>query len=426
MTSTADLVPALAVAAGIGLLIGAERERRKGSGPMRNPAGIRTFTLVALLGCMAMLLDSPLLLATLIFAVTALLAVAYFTQVHDDPGLTTEIALILTLLLGALAVRQLQLAAALGVSVAIVLAARGRLHHFVSSALSEREWINALILGASVFVFWPLMPDRTIDPYGVLNPHAIWRFTVLMLSIGALGRIIQRLLGPRLGLPLTGLFSGFISSIATIGAMGARSLQSPAQAGAAATGAVLSTVSTMLQLAIVIAVTHSPTVLALALPLACGSIAALVYATLTVIMTPRSQSDSPLEVDSPFDIKTALLLSFMISGILFLSGAFSAWFGSSGIVLASFIGGFADAHSVAASAASFAAQGKISSHVAATPILAGFTANTISKCVVALTSGNRHFALRVVPGLLLVAIAVWTGLGLSIWVEIGPTYSGTM
>lgn len=410
---TADLAEALAVAAGIGLLIGAERERHKGSGPARSPAGIRTFTVAALLGAASMLLDSVPLLAAVVLSVTALLAIAYVKQAQDDPGLTTETALILTLLLGALAIRAVSLAAALGVSVAIVLAARGRLHHFVSIAMSQKEWNNALILGAAVFVLWPLLPDRTIDPYDVINPHAIWRFIVLMLLIGALGHIAQRLLGPRLGLALTGLLSGFVSSIATIGAMGARAVQTPAQADAAATGAVLSTVATVLQLALVLFVTHPPTFLVLARPLACGLAAALAYAALTAARSVHSQPGAGLQLDSRVDIKDALLLSLMISAILLLSGALSAWLGNRGLLLASFIGGFADAHSTAASAASFAAHGKISSQAATGPILAGFTANTFSKCVIAFTSGNRRFAMQVFPGLLLVAIAVWLGLALN-------------
>lgn len=407
---TADLAKALAVAVGIGLLIGAERERHKGSGPGRSPAGIRTFTVVALLGATGMLLDSILLLAAMVLSVTILLAIAYVKQAQDDPGLTTEAALILTLLLGALAIRAVALAAALGVSVAIVLAARGRLHHFFSIALSQKEWNNALILGAAVFVLWPLLPDRTIDPYDVLNPHAIWRFIVLMLLIGVLGRIAQRLLGPRLGLALTGLLSGFVSSVATIGAMGARAVQTPAQADAAATGAVLSTVATVLQLALVLFVTHPPTFLVLARPLACGLAAALAYAALTAARSGHSQPGAGLQLDSRINIKDALLLSLMISAILLLSGALSAWLGNRGLLLASFIGGFADAHSVAASAASFAAQGKISSQTATGPILAGFTANTFSKCVIAFTGSNHRFAMQVFPGLLLVIIAVWLGL----------------
>ena len=411
MTSTLDIVTSLAIASGIGLLIGAERERRKGRGPMRSPAGIRTFTVVSLLGATSMLLDSMLLLATLAIVVSLLLAVAYFKQIQDDPGLTTEIALILTLLLGALAVRQVQLAAALGVALAIVLAARGGLHRFVRVTLSQQEWVNALILGAAIFILWPLMPDRTIDPFAVLNPHTIWRFTVLMLLVGALGHIAQRSFGPRIGLPLTGLLSGFVSSIATIGAMGARARQAPEQIQAATTGAVLSTVATMLQLGMVLGVTHRPTFMALILPLACGVVAALAYAVSTLFWSARSAAATPLpQIGSPFDIKSAVLLSLMISAILLASGILSDWFGNNGIVLASFAGGFADAHSAAASAASFAAQGKIGSHAAGLAILLGFTSNTVSKCIIAMTNGNRQFAFRVVPGLLLVALAMWAGL----------------
>mgnify|MGYP000499957941 CR=1 FL=1 len=41
------------VALGIGLLVGAERERRKGEGPFRRSAGIRTFTVCTLAGFVA-------------------------------------------------------------------------------------------------------------------------------------------------------------------------------------------------------------------------------------------------------------------------------------------------------------------------------------------------------------------------------------
>ena len=46
-------ITGLFVAPGIGLLIGAERERRKGEGPKCAAAGIRRFVVVTLLGAVA-------------------------------------------------------------------------------------------------------------------------------------------------------------------------------------------------------------------------------------------------------------------------------------------------------------------------------------------------------------------------------------
>lgn len=92
----------LGVALAIGLLIGAERERSKGEGPGRAPAGIRTFTVAALSGAVAVLAGGSLLLAVVAASATVLVALAYWRSGSDDPGLTTEVVLILTVLLGGL------------------------------------------------------------------------------------------------------------------------------------------------------------------------------------------------------------------------------------------------------------------------------------------------------------------------------------
>jgi uncharacterized membrane protein YhiD involved in acid resistance len=114
----------LAVALGIGLLIGAEQERRKGQGPARAPAGIRTFSVVALAGAISVMVGGALVLAITVAGVAALTAVAYFRSRDEDPGLTTEIALVLTALLGGLAMQQPALAAGIAVALAVLLAPR--------------------------------------------------------------------------------------------------------------------------------------------------------------------------------------------------------------------------------------------------------------------------------------------------------------
>jgi uncharacterized membrane protein (DUF4010 family) len=177
----------LAVALGVGLLIGAERERRKGADPSRSPAGIRTFAVTSLAGAVSFLVGGGALLAIMIAGVVILTVAAYWRGHDVDPGLTTEIALILTALLGGLSMQQPMLAAGLGVVVAVLLAARSRLHHFVRSVLTEDELNDALVFAGATLVILPLVPDRPMGPFSAINPHSIWVLVILVMGISGMG-----------------------------------------------------------------------------------------------------------------------------------------------------------------------------------------------------------------------------------------------
>jgi uncharacterized membrane protein (DUF4010 family) len=279
----------LIVAIGIGLLIGAERERRKGEGPARSPAGIRTFAVTSLAGAIGFIVGDELLLAIVTVGVVALTVIAYWRGHGDDPGLTTEIALILTVLLGALSMQQPALAGGLAVVVAVLLASRTRLHRFIRSVLTENELNDILIFAGATFVVLPLIPDRSMGPYGALNPHSIWILVVLVMAIGGAGHIAVRLLGTRFGLPVAGLASGFVSSTATIAAMGTRVKAGSDVMAAAVAGAVLSTVATIAQLAIILGATSLPTLRTLSISLASAGLTAVVYGTIFTVLALRQK-----------------------------------------------------------------------------------------------------------------------------------------
>lgn len=116
-----------------------------------------------------------------------LTAIGYWRGREDDPGLTTEIALIGTTLLGGLSIQNPALAASLAVIVACLLAARSGLHRFVRFAITEDELKDALIFAGATLVVLPLIPDRPMGPYGALNPHSIWILVILVMAIGAAG-----------------------------------------------------------------------------------------------------------------------------------------------------------------------------------------------------------------------------------------------
>ncbi|TAJ70392.1 MAG: DUF4010 domain-containing protein [Phenylobacterium sp.] len=405
-----DLLLKLGVALGVGLLIGAERERRKLAKAGSGAAGIRTFTVASLAGALSTILGGVAMLAVATGVVGALVALGYWrTRGDRDPGLTTEIALVVTTLIGALAVSQPQLAAMVGVGVAILLAGRNRLHHFVSDVLTEEELEAALILGAATLVVLPLLPDRGLGPFEAINPQTVWKLVILVLAIGAAGHVAVRALGARFGLAVAGLASGFVSSTATIGTMGARTKATPAVMSAAVAGAVLSSVATIVQMSLVIGATSLPTLQAMTLPLACAGAAAAAYGIAFTVIGFRHTSPEEADPGKAVSLVAALTFGAILAAVMLASAALRAWFGEAGSIAAAALAGLADAHAAGISVAAMVASGAMPPEAAVLPILAGLSTNTASKIVFAVTAGGRGFALRVVPGLLLVVAAAWLG-----------------
>lgn len=414
MYSVNPLVTNLAVALGVGLLIGAERERRKGRGEARAPAGIRTFAIVALLGALSFEVGGGLLLSVATIGVAALAAVAYRRAPGPDPGLTTEAALIFTVVLGGFAMREPAVAAGLSVIVAGLLFARSRVHHFVRSVMTEDELHDGLLLAAAALVILPLAPDQYLGPFAALNPRAVWRLVLLMMSISGLGHIAIRVFGPRIGLPLSGLASGFASSSATIGSMGARATEHPPLLRAAVAAAVLSTVSTVILTAVVLGALDPRALLAMSWPLGLAGVGAVGYG----LVFTRRAIHAPLPGDfvhgRAFRLRTALIFAGALSLVAVVVAGLNQWLGAAGTVAGAAVAGLADAQAAVASVASLSAGSKLTPAQTVVPALAALTTNTVTKITLATSSGGRPFAKQVVPGLFLVIGLAWLGAWLQV------------
>jgi uncharacterized membrane protein (DUF4010 family) len=398
----------LAVAMGVGLLIGAERERNKGAGPNRSSEGVRTFTIASLLGAVSSAFNFWLLV-TSIFCVMIFTAIGYFKERDTDPGITTEIALIMAVILGGLAMSAPSLSAAIAVSVAILLAAKEPIHGFVLNMLTKDELTDFLILAAATLIILPLVPNESIGPFEAINPRNLWVIVILVMAISALGHLVLRWLGARIGLPLVGLISGFISSIAAIAAMGERAKETPSLIAAAVAGATLSSLATILQLVILLAAVHPPTLLALAWPLTLGGISISLYGLLVAFKSFHQNQTELTKPTKTFSVKSALMLVTIIAVVLLISSALKAWFGQAGLVVASGIAGLADVHAPTIAVASQAAAGKLLLENTALPILVAFSANTIGKATTAIISGDKSYATQVILGLMLQVTSVWVG-----------------
>ena len=404
-----DSIANFAAALGIGLWVGLERERRKGQGKDRSFAGLRTFTITSLLGYVSMLLGGELLLAITLLGVTVLAAIAYFKARSQDPGLTTEIALLLVLVLGGLCSIDPALAIAFGVVLSLLLTYRQGLHHFVRTQLSEREVRDGLILATAALVIMPLVPDRFIGPFAAINLRTVWTLTVLIMAVGAAGHVAMRLLGTRNGLAITGIASGFASSAATIAVMGSRARKEPALMLPASTAAILSSLATLVQMSLVLAAVSLPTLELMWLPLSLGFATTLVYALIFIYLGRNTESSPTDDVGGAFSIKLALLVAVSIAGISLLSAALLAWFGQGGVFIATVLGGFADTHAPSASVASLVASGQLPAASAVLPILAAMSSNASTKCLLAWTSGGATFSRHVIPGQILLLCALWGG-----------------
>ena len=402
---------ALCVALGIGLLVGAERERRKGSTPGRSAAGIRTFAIASIMGAVGMLVGDIGLLA-LVVLVTALAAlVAYQANHREDPGLTTELALVLTCLLGGMAVKDASMAAGLGALLALLLVARNAIHHFVRNLLTEQDLQDTLIFAAVALILLPIAPDQFMGPFNALNPRNLVALVLAVMAISAAGYMGTRWLGPRYGLPLAGFAAGFVSSTATIHAMGQRAAEHKSNSSPAVAGAVLSSVATFVQLALLIGLVQPALLRSVAIPLLLGGSTAALYGLYFLWRARNSLAPAAPEPEKgrAFDLRTSIGFALLLGAVTTVSAALNAWLGDQGIVLSAVVSGLADAHAAAASTASLMAAGKIQAAQAVLPILLGLSANTLTKAVVAFNAGGAAYARKIIPGLIAMTLAVWTG-----------------
>jgi uncharacterized membrane protein (DUF4010 family) len=400
----------LAVALGIGLLIGIERERKNASEETRATAGVRTFTLTSLAGAVSLLVGTEATFIAFGVLVGLLIAVGYRRTREHDPGMTSEIAQVAVFLLGGLSMREPQIAAALAVTIAILLASRTKLHHWIHNTLTDQEIRDGLLLAAAALIVLPLTPEEAVDPWGVVKPRQLWALAVTVMAINGVGYVAVRVLGPKLGLALAGLFSGFVSSTATIGAMGARAKEQPKLRRGAIAGAAASSVATIIQLAIVIGLVSLPLLRHLALSLVAGGLMAILYAALFTWRSAKDSGEPHGPAGRPFNPKTALIFVAVIGAALVASAVLTEWLGQRGLLLASALAGLGDAHASAISAASLAANEQVGLEMAAIAVLVGVTTNAASKTVVAFSLGDRRYGFELAPGIVLTVGAAWAAL----------------
>ena len=212
-----------------------------------------------------------------------------------------------------------------------------------------------MLLAAAAILVLPMLPDEPIDPWQVINPRLVWKLTVLIMLVDAAGYVAQRLVGTRAGLPISGLLGGFVSSTAVVATMGKRAQEEPKALPAAVAGAALSNVATVVQLAMVLAVSDAVLLGQLRWVLVTMGVAMAAYGAL-MLLAAKDKAAPPPPTGRAFRLRTALLFAGAFVLVMLLVAWLQRSFGPTWALAGVVVGGFADAHSTAASVGSLASQ----------------------------------------------------------------------
>jgi uncharacterized membrane protein (DUF4010 family) len=397
-------------ALGIGFLIGIVRERLHQPGAMM--AGVRTHTVAALMGAVAFSMGLPIF--ALALGITGLLiGVGYYKSYATDPGMTGEVSLAMTVLLGGLAIKSKDIAAGLGVVIAVLLFLKKPLRKFSQELLTEYELEDALILFAAALIVLPLLPQNAIDPWGALKPFAIWKVVVIIMCTGMLGHLAIRLKGLEWGLPIASLLSGLISSTAVIMDLGHKAKQDATMTGVACASALLSTLSSLVLFALVLMASSMSLFQSVALPLLGGGLSLLLTA---IVLFRNNQLPSNFVLthsQRAFQLKHVLMIAFSISSISLASTWIGSVYGKAGTFISAVIVGFAEIHAAAVGISQLASSEGAVPTLARWGVLGILMASVVSKSALSYISGGHNYGLKMMTALMLFVMVVGFGIALT-------------
>ncbi len=397
----------------IGILIGLQREHAYGARAKSGLfAGARTYALMALFGASGALLADILMNPWVFIAVFAILGimvgVAYFITAseRDEIGLTSEVAAILTILIGGICYYQsIEVAVALGVVTTVLLAVKWELKKLIT--IITREDIFATLQFAVITaIVLPVLPNKTFGPppIDVLNPYQVWEMVVFISGINFLGYILIKIVGPRRGLGISGILGGLASSTATTMSFSQRS---KTQAGldkpfavAIITGWVIMFVRIIVEVAVV---NHELLPLVWPAMVSMGG-AGLLYAVY-LYFSQSAMDEEELQISNPFELGPAIKFGLIYALVLLITKAAELYIGERGIYLTSFLAGLADVDAITLSISDLTRSGgSISLLTGKTGIVLAAISNTASKGVLVFLLGSRKLRIRVLPAILLILL----------------------
>ncbi len=397
-----------ALALGLGALIGIERERKKRA--ELGTGGLRTFVLLAEAGAIAAWLSraqqSSWIFVGIGALVTAVIVVGYLMEVRARPdsiGLTTEIAGLVTYLLGGLVLfGESELAVALAIATAAILAFKEPLHGLVGRIGSD-DLQAVLKLLLATFVVLPVLPNRALDPWGVLNPYAMWWLVILISALSLAGYAGTRLFGAEHGLVLTGLAGGLVSSTAvTLGFARQSRERAQGEPDSMAAGLLLAWTVMFVRVGVTVAFVHRPLLGPLLVPLGAMAIVSLAAALMHYLRAGRGRTRAPdVPLKNPFRLTASIRFALFFAAMLLLVELVRRELPASGILIVAALAGLTDVDAITLSLAE-QARGGSPIPLLAVAIATAALANTVVKCGLVVVLGSPALRARVVLATVLI------------------------
>lgn len=367
-------------------------------------AGIRTFSLVGLLGGLVGILANlytPLLLGFAFIALVILACIAFVIQQKksEDISITGVVSLVITFVLGSLAVSgEAVLAAAAAVITAVVLDNKKELHQALQR-LQEYELDAALRLLLISIVLLPLLPNQAYGPWKALNPYEIWWMVVLIASISFVGYFAIKIGGAKRGILFTSVFAGLSSSTALTLQFSHLSREQEGISPLLASGILLSCGTMFPRLLIVLSVLN-PQLVSLLWPIVLVMMIALYLPAWWIWRRSEVEKiEQSNKQTNPLALQSALFFGVVLAIIMLLSHALSDWFGSAGILVLSAVSGITDVDAISLTLGRQSTQ-SLAIDVAVLGIFIAASVNTIVKMGMVLMIGARQLWAKVVPPML--------------------------
>jgi len=388
-----DVALNFAIAILLGALVGIEREKHKREKTDTSQiGGLRTFILLGLLGASSGWLSHELgtfwILAAALLIVGAFVVVGYFVTTRATPqsaGATTEIAAVVVFLLGAMVMLGFsEIAIALGVITAAVLAYKGPLHGFVEK-LGWDDVFAGLRLLIATFIALPLLPDRPIDPWGAINPYQLWLLVILISGLSLVGYALTRWLGPGRGTLITGLAGGLVSSTAVSLSFAKEARDRPRQTTVLACGILIAWAVMFARVIVLVAVVNRPLLGNVLIPfLAMGAVVSGFAAYLYFrngAAERRTPAKGDLQVTNPFSLTEAAKFAAFFAVVLVAVKIVQENFPPDGVYAVAAIAGLTDVDAITLSMAESAKSG--GAQIAVMAIVIASLVNTFVKAGIA-------------------------------------------
>ncbi|MFH4525039.1 DUF4010 domain-containing protein [Vibrio diabolicus] len=390
----------------IALLLGAIVGTQRGW-VMRNSvegsrvAGIRTFSLVGLLGGLVGILANiytPLLIGFALIALVILTCIAFVIQQKKsgDVSITGVVSIMVVFVLGNLAVSgEAVLAAAAAVITAVVLDNKRELHQALQK-LQEYELDAALRLLLISIVMLPLLPNQSYGPWNALNPYEIWWMVVLIASISFVGYFAIKSGGAKRGILFTSVFAGLSSSTALTLQFSHLSREQASISPLLASGILLSCGTMFPRLLIVLSVIN-PQLVKLLWPIVMAMMVALYIPAWWIWRKSEvEQIEQSNKQTNPLALQSALFFGLVLAVIMLLAHALSDWFGNAGVLILSALSGITDVDAISLTLGRQSTK-TLSVTTAALGILIAASVNTIVKMGMVIAIGDKKLWHRIAP-----------------------------